>query len=77
MISAEQARNMEISLTEQDLNDLEYIEENVIRAISKQDKGCWCYLDLSPRVIVELMKLGYQVKSETTQRDGESYQISW
>lgn len=76
MISAEQLRNMDFELSNDDLSVLSNVERIVLQSVANMNNSCWFYT-LPARVIVELRKLGYSVEDKTSQRDGTLYKISW
>lgn len=72
MINADEARNMKIPLTNEDLIVLNNIERRIIEAISSGDTKCYC-LDLPLRVKTELKTLGYEVEPFSD----NLYKVSW
>lgn len=77
MISAQEARNYNVSLTNEYTLQLDEIEEKIISALCDLNKFTWFYKKIRPVVLIELKRLGYTVACRLNQRHEETYKISW
>ena len=78
MINAEEARRIAVEIiTGTEKEQLDAVEVVIRSAVERGETNCYLYRILSPKVRMELEKLGYSVKDYSCQKEGTAFEISW
>lgn len=78
LVSAKEARELaENSLSSEALYDLAQANECIQDAINEGKYHCWCYQYLHDQAVRKLENLGYKVTNQSSQREGDCFEIEW
>lgn len=78
MITAKEARKLaETQVSDRTEKELEDAERYIEQAIHEGETECRCYRYLGKQAKEYLESLGYSVKNEFNQRDGNQFLIKW
>lgn len=78
LIDAREARKLsETSLSSEALYELEQVNKCIQTAINEGYYSCWYYRYLPDQAVRKLENLGYKVKNQSNQRDGDCFEIEW
>lgn len=77
MITAKEARELSSRMPIDAENDLRKIEAEIKIHASQGDHSFWHYGDVHKKAMEELKRLGYQLESFDSQREGFELKVSW
>lgn len=78
MISAKEAQEKAmVQIGSKTSEELTVCEKAITDAVSKGELSCWVYMGLGKQTTTKLRQLGYDVKNQSSSKEGSMYLISW